>query len=471
MKLRTKLWVLMLFSIVGSFLLFIILSLQLGKIWNNGYSLNSLNAISEESLTSIKENGAFDKESIKTVLDEIHQKHPSLRFEVVSFDGSVLYDTSGETSYYTFEQLADRFINMPENLWAENQSISLAYSINDSNPSYYLLLSLPSEAMQQGQLYFFVRTDSALIFTLVPMLIFFMVPYLLSIGFFSSVNRRISKLNEALNQVGIESNTISLNDKSKDEIGQLIQHFNLMVQRIHGQASQIKQLENKRKQLLSNLSHDLRTPLTMILGHAETIRTGVYQNEKELQTSAKIILQRSRYMDKLLDQLLDITRQDIEAFKPYLEPNNLSEKLRKTLAEYSLFLDDSDFTIEIDIPDEDVIATIDAPLLDRAVRNLLDNAIRYGKEGHFLGIELKEKPDEVWITVKDKGRGIPIEHQQHIFERFYRVDEGRGGDRLGIGLSIVKDIVDLHQGEVQLKSIPFKETTFLIKLPQTKHNI
>jgi len=97
------------------------------------------------------------------------------------------------------------------------------------------------------------------------------VPYFLSLWLFSSVNRRIGRLNQALNQVNIRSDVIVLEDKAKDEIGQLTRHYNLMAQRIRRQADEIDQFENGRKQLLSNLSHDLRTPLTMILGYAETI--------------------------------------------------------------------------------------------------------------------------------------------------------------------------------------------------------
>ncbi|MNP12960.1 Sensor protein SrrB [compost metagenome] len=204
----------------------------------------------------------------------------------------------------------------------------------------------------------------------------------------------------------------------------------------------------------------------MILGYAETIHTGSYNNENELKTSAKIILQRSRYMDKLLDQLLDIARLDANALEVHLAAHNLSEMMRKIVAEYMLFLDEQSFSIEVDIPDEDIHMLIDAPLIERAIRNLLDNAIRYGKDGHFLGIGLVEEGDEVCITIMDKGRGIAPEDHELIFERFYRVDGGRSGEGLGIGLSIVKEIVESHQGHIQLISTPHVETLFMVILPK-----
>ncbi|MNN58479.1 Signal-transduction histidine kinase senX3 [compost metagenome] len=140
--------------------------------------------------------------------------------------------------------------------------------------------------------------------------------------------------------------------------------------------------------------------------------------------------------------------------------------MRKIVADYMLFLDGQNFSIEVDIPDEDVQVFIDASLVERAIRNLMDNAIRYGKDGFFLGIGLVEEDDEVRITVKDRGRGIAPEDHKLIFERFYRVDGGRNGEGLGIGLSIVKEITDLHQGQIQLISTPHVETLFLVRLPK-----
>ncbi|WP_138754461.1 sensor histidine kinase [Paenibacillus sinopodophylli] len=259
---------------------------------------------------------------------------------------------------------------------------------------------------------------------------------------------------------------MELKDTSKDEIGHLTRHYNDMTRRIRTQVAQIEQLENNRKLLLSNLSHDLRTPLTMMLGYAEIIRTGQYKDEKELQTSAKIIHQRSRYMDKLLDQILDISRQDADTLEIHVFSHNLSELIRKIASDYFLVIDEQELLLEVELPENEVYAVIDASLIERMIRNLLDNALRYGKNGEYLQIGLFEKEKTVCLTVKDRGPGIAAEEQERIFERFYRIDRGRKGEGLGIGLSIVKDIVEAHHGSIQLTSIPNVETVFLIKIPK-----
>lgn len=467
MRSRTKLWFIMLISIVGSFLLFISLSFLTGVFWDKGYDLNKLNEISQQTLDAIEQQGSFDTKEVQPILDQFHHQQPALRFEWLSSDGVVLYDTSNNPQRYDFKQVADRFLNMPNNLWNENKPITLAYSANKDGQPYYLLISLPSEAMKQGQVYFFLRTFDTLFFWTLPLLLSFLFPYFLSLWFFSSIDRRIRKLNTALNQMSILGDVIVLEDKTKDEIGQLTRHYNAMAQRIRSQVDQIKQFDDRRRQLLSNLSHDLRTPLTMILGYAETIRTGAFKDENELQTSAKVILQRSRYMEKLLDQLLDISRLDEAALELNLTLHNLSELLRKIVADYMLFLDGQAITIEADIPDQDVEVWIDAALIERAVRNLLDNAIRYGSEGHFLELGLVENDEDVCITVKDRGRGIAPADQERIFERFYRADDGRKGEGLGLGLSIVQEIVGSHHGSVEVESTPYVETLFRVRVPKT----
>ncbi|KTD84186.1 HAMP domain-containing sensor histidine kinase [Paenibacillus etheri] len=465
MKNRTKLWLLMLISAIISILLFIPLSLVIGNIGNQGYDLNSLNTISQEILDTIEEHRAFHAADITPILDDAHRNHPDIRFEWIAADGSTIYDTFGEKKNYDFQQLADRMLYMPQNLWGVDEPITLTFSISQEDQPYYLLMGLSSDAMKEGQIYFYMRTFKVMSIFMLPLIVAFLIPYLLSLWFLSSMNRRINKLNNAIGRLNLQSEITVLEDTKKDEISQLTAHYNAMARRIQNQAEQIKQFDNRRKLLLSNLSHDLRTPLTMILGYAETIRAGLYKDEKELQASAKVLLQRSRYMDKLLDQLLDITQQYDDNLEFYVAMDNLSEILRKIAADYLMFVEGQNFTVEVNIPDKDIEARIDSSLIERALRNLLDNAIRYGSEGHYLEIGLSEKDDAIFMTVIDKGRGIPLQDQEHVFERFYRVDSNRKGEGLGIGLSIVKEIIAVHGGSITLTSVPYEKTMFEIQLP------
>lgn len=456
----------MLISASISVFLFASLSLVMGKIGDQGYNLNSLTAISQEVLDTIETRQAFHIDNIKPILDNAHSVHPNIRYEWISAEGSTIYDTFGEQNTYDFGQLASRMLDMPQNLWGVNEPVTLVFSISQEAQPYYLLIGLSSDNMKNGQIYFFMRTFKALSTFMLPLIVALIIPYLLSIWFFSSMNKRISKLNHAIEQLNLQSEITLLEVTKKDEIGQLTTHYNSMARRIQNQGEQIKQFDARRNLLLSNLSHDLRTPLTMILGYAETIRAGLYKDEKELQASAKVLLQRSRYIDKLLDQLLDITHQNEGVLELHLEVHNISEIMRKIAADYLMFLEGQNFTLEVNIPDEDIQAWIDASLIERAVRNLLDNAIRYGSEGHYIEIKLSEKDDTLFMMVIDKGRGIPLQEQEYVFKRFYRIDASRKGEGLGIGLSIVQEIISLHDGSITLTSFPFEKTVFEIHLPK-----
>jgi len=465
----TKLWLIMLVGAVGSTLLFLFSALQVGKLWNDGYDLKSLQEISRETLHSLEALPLADKASVRPILEEVRLRHPSIRFEWIASDGTTIYDTAGEYRKYDFRQSIERLRNMPERLWETNDYVTLAYAANSGGEPRYLLMGLSGDDMKQGQIYFFVRSLEYLLTLILPILLSFLVPYLLSLWYFSSVNRRVRKLNDAMNRLGLRGGATEIRDSSKDEIGQLSRHFNSMAIRVRNQGAQIEQFEERRRMMLSNLSHDLRTPLTMMLGYAETIRSGLYKDENELQESAKIILQRSRYMDKLLDQLLDISKLHPDAVNVEirLASCSLSELARKVAADYLLFLDGQDIEVEIDVEDTDIEAVIDASLLERALRNLLDNAIRHGREGNYLGLSLTEDDETVLLSVTDKGKGIPSEDYERIFERFYRGDGARKGDGLGIGLSIVKQIAEAHAGTVTVESVAYGHTVFSIRLPKT----
>ncbi len=467
MKLRTKLWLSLVIGAAMSMVLFGFTTVWLGKAFNKGYALFELNPLAQSVVDSVGEQPEFGVDALRRALDRARAEHPDIRWVWLNDQGQSLYDTAGLNPTLSFHDLATMMQNMPKNYLTE-EDVHILTPAPMNGQSYFLLMNIPASAMKQGEVYFLIRTLKSLLTLVLPLLLSFAVPFLLALWLFTSLNKRIRKLNRALNELNIQSRSplAELTDSSKDELGQLTKHYNAMAHRIRSQFAEIQQFESKRKLLLSNLSHDLRTPLTTMLGSAEMIRAGNYKDEQELRSRAKIILQRSRYMDKLLDQMLDISRLDADDLTLRLEKHNLSELVRKIAAEYIMALDGDQMELNVEMPDEDIHLAFDAPLLERALRNLLDNAIRYGKDGRYLGIELTADDQFVNLSVKDKGKGVPPEHQAHVFERFYRADGGRSGEGLGIGLSIVKDIAAAHQGDAEMSSTPNVETAFKIKLPR-----
>lgn len=272
------LWLSLVLSVALSMVLFGFTTVWIGKAANKGYALFELNPLAQSIVDSIEEQPEFSVDALKQTLDRAHTEHPAIRWVWMDDQGQSIYDTAGLNPTFTYHDLAMLMQNMPEKYLTEEEVHVLTPSTK-SGQSYFLLLSIPASAMKQGEVYFLIRTMKSLLSLIIPLLLAFSLPSLVALWLFSSLNKRIRRLNHALNELNIQSDSplVELTDTSKDELGQLTQHYNSMARRIRSQFAEIQQFESKRKLLLSNLSHDLRTPLTTMLGCAEMIRTGNYK--------------------------------------------------------------------------------------------------------------------------------------------------------------------------------------------------
>ncbi|WP_168118617.1 HAMP domain-containing sensor histidine kinase [Paenibacillus sp. HB172176] len=478
MNLRTKLWLMVFTASFTGLVLFVASLAIMGSMNARGYTHEMLNQIgsqlAEEAGQQAEEAGGPEqaKTRVETLMNLTRNEHPKMRFEWFSKDGALLYATDHRKKAYSFDEMMRRFSGMPEKLWGfDNEEVTLVYQWALDNDSQYLILSVPSTEMRGTQLFIYVRNSWLLFTLLIPLGIFFITPIFFSLIFFTRINRRLKAMNIAVQEFDARSTRIVLEDRGNDEIMQLNRHLNHMSERILNQVAQIQDNERKRQTLIANLSHDLRTPLTMIQGYAETLHDGLYQNEKEMRMYTEIVLRRSRYMNDLLQKLLEISRLDMHPAPIRMQETNLSEQLRKLAADYISILENHCMSFDIEIPDTSITALIDPPLIERAVRNLIENAIQYGRAGGYLGLALRmlsaaEGGAVIEISVTDHGPGIPVEKQEVVFERFIRGSDAREGEGLGIGLSIVKEVAAIHKGSVRLESRPGVQTKFTIVIPK-----
>jgi len=230
----------------------------------------------------------------------------------------------------------------------------------------------------------------------------------------------------------------------------------------------MKKLENIRKDFVSNVSHELKTPITSIKGFIETLKDGAHNNAKDRKRFLDIIATHSDRLNSIIEDLLSLSRiEQIEKEQRVPTENLALHPVLKSAATMSqISAREKNITIELNCP-EDLKAGINPPFLENAITNLLDNAIKYSDEGSKVMLDAQKKSTEIVISVIDFGCGIPKEHIPRIFERFYRVDKARsrklGGT--GLGLAIVKHIVKAHSGDIQVQSEPGKGSTFSIHLP------
>ncbi len=234
-----------------------------------------------------------------------------------------------------------------------------------------------------------------------------------------------------------------------------------------------RRLEEVRRDFVANVSHELKTPITSIKGFVETLQDGAIDNPEEAKRFLEIIARHAERLNAIVDDLLSLSvlEEDIDKRRLSFENADLKPLLISTAELAKMKADQKNIAIEVTC-EENISAQINAALIEQAILNLVDNAIKYSPNDSKITVNSQKTGGEITIKVSDQGPGIPKEHLSHIFERFYVVDKSRsrklGGT--GLGLSIVKHIAQVHGGYITVESQVNKGSTFIIHLPVGNNN-
>ena len=244
---------------------------------------------------------------------------------------------------------------------------------------------------------------------------------------------------------------------SHDEFFELAETFNGMLDRI-------QESYEKQNRFVSDASHELRTPLSVVSGYANLLRRWGSGSPDVLEESVEKIIEETGNMQQLVDRLLFLARADRKTQHVRFERFSVTEMMREIAEETRMIDEEHRLTERIE---DDVFLTADHALLKQALRAIVDNSIKYTPPGGEISISCRQRESRVELEVSDTGIGISEKDLPHIFDRFYKADEARtrGKGSSGLGLSIAKWIIERHKGEIRVKSVPGKGTTFTVCLP------
>lgn len=267
------------------------------------------------------------------------------------------------------------------------------------------------------------------------------------------------KLKEILDTASDEKMMVFTDNR---ELMELAAQINRLLEDRQKVKADYRRAQDASRKMLANVSHDIKTPMTVILGYLEMMRLNKSQSGEMLQ---KVESTAHRVMD-LITQFFTLAKLEAGDTDLSLERLNVNEACRENILDFYELLTKNDFAVEIDIPDQTLYAAANRDALQRMMFNLISNAIRYGSDGKYLGVFLREDESHIYIDIADKGRGIQKEFADSVFDRLFTMEDSRNSDMQGngLGLTIAKSLAYQLGGDIVLESRPYEKTVFTIIL-------
>jgi len=281
---------------------------------------------------------------------------------------------------------------------------------------------------------------------------------LLGLALTRSLVKPLRMVRDAARRIGAGELTYRVPITSRDEIGDLARQFNEM-------AEALERDERLRRQMMADIAHELRTPLSVIRGQVEALQDGVFELSPE---NLKPIHDQTLLLGRLVEDLRDLALAEAGRLPLERTEVSLERLIRRIVEAFQPRAQEKGLALSVELPEALPPVQADAQRLEQVLENLLSNALRYTPAGGTVNVRAWEEPQWVVFTVEDTGTGIAAEDLPHIFERFYRADKARsradGGT--GLGLSIAKQLVEAHGGRISAESAPGKGTRFTVRLPR-----
>lgn len=277
------------------------------------------------------------------------------------------------------------------------------------------------------------------------------------------VKRQLRDMTDALNDIRDGNGNRKILAADNELTAELSFKMNEIVYAYEEQLSQLRAADETNRQLMTSLSHDVRTPLTTLLGYLDAVHRGVVTG-KERENYLEIARRKAHDLKEYIDILFDWFKLNSSEFSLSIEEVELSELTRNILKDWIPIFEEKKLNYEIELPDKPLLTKVDLDGYARIINNLVQNVMNHSQAAQ-IKIEMSQTESEIKILVEDNGIGIEKSDSQHIFERLYKCDKGRSNKGSGLGLAIVGQMVEKMNGRITVQSEPDKYTIFTVFFP------
>ncbi|MCM1049592.1 MAG: HAMP domain-containing histidine kinase [Clostridiales bacterium] len=467
MKFKTRLLVTSIFIIVAPLLMTAIAFMGIGIYMANSgpefeaseqnytsfsYTLENYNEITEEIILAAKEQINADSSIIEDTefLKEMNKKLASISSYIIVRKGENIYYAGNENAAdKIFNKLPEYGNDIPDTArgyyYHDMRKLvkQLDFVFGDGSEGSLFIITRVSTLISQK-----VLVDMILAFVLILIFTSLFLTQWLQKGVFTPVNQ----LNTAMQNIAEGNLEYRLESDGKGEIGELYRNYEDMRLRLKESTDEKIEHEKQNRELISNISHDLKTPITAVKGYVEGIMDGVADTPEKMDKYIKTIYNKANDMDRLINELTIYSGIDNNRIPYDFHRINVAEYFGDCVEEVGLDLESKNIKLNYEdlvSPDTQIIA--DPEQLKRVINNIINNSVKYlGKEKGVIDIRILDEVDSIRVEIEDNGKGISAKDLPNIFERFYRTDASRNSTQggSGIGLSIVKKIIEDHGGYI-----------------------
>ncbi|PYI54057.1 two-component sensor histidine kinase [Paenibacillus flagellatus] len=383
------------------------------------------------------------EQRVTAVIDRYSQWNPTLKILVLDLDGKVLFKSGNATEsqvdlHGIIRNAMDVRINDRR---YQNQEYSSFYPIDLNEKKAYLVVSgMPNPDIV------YMKGGTSPMPTLLAVVAFIFL-------FFWMTKRKmkmIEGLASGLREIAKGNLHYRVHASSRDELGSLADSINLMTAELQQTLEEERRAEATKNELITNVSHDLRTPLTLIMGYLRLLKDKNFESEQQAESYLNIAYSKSEKLKSLIDDLFEYTKLSNKGDTLKLGTVCINELLEQLLEEMVSYAEENDLSVVRAFPPEKLRVNVDADKMIRVFDNLLTNAVKYSRKPGTIRVLLFREAEYVKVRISNNGTPLTQEEVDRLFDRFYRVDPSRSSETggSGLGLAIAKSIIDYHGGDI-----------------------